>query len=137
MVAGRSTKPLGSMDIANWAIVTLAAIAAGTIVGFVFGFGIAAHKDILSGVRPNTTSRLLLLMCRPSRELSSTETLTVFAVLVVWLVLFLALIGAPIVVADKLVGSSAGPVVLAILGAGVITGRVAGRKTWKGMANAA
>ena len=125
------------MNVANWAIVVVAAIAAGATIGTTFGFGITAHNDILRGVRPNTTSRLLLWLCRPSSQFSSAETLGLFTLLVAWFMVFLGLVGVPIVVATKLIGAEAVSIAFAIFVVGVLAGHAAGRKAWKGMAHAA
>ena len=88
------------MGIANLVLVGLAGAAAGGIVGFVFGFAVSSHHDVLRGIRPDTQNRFLLFMCRPTAGLRPIETLMIFLLLCVWLVLFFLLLAAPAIAAQ-------------------------------------
>jgi hypothetical protein len=88
------------MGIANLAVVGFAGAAAGGTVGFVFGFALSGHHDVLRGIRPDTQNRLLLFICRPTADLRPIETLVMFLLLCVWLALFLFLLAAPAIAAQ-------------------------------------
>jgi len=103
------------MSTVNWAIIVLTAGVCGGAIGFVQGFALAAHRNALSPVRPRIRNRLLDLFTRPSAELTSAQTLAVFAVVIGWGVLFLALCAVPFVVAEKLRLNEAAPVIIGVV----------------------
>jgi hypothetical protein len=89
------------MNILGATLVSIASLAAGGIVGFVFGFSLASHADVLRGVRPATTNRLVLFLARPTSELRLLESLLLLVLIGAWLVVFFALCAVPAVVAGR------------------------------------
>lgn len=92
------------MGILNALLATLAGVVAGAIIGVVFGFSLASHSDVLRGVRPNTTSRLILFLARPTRELNLFEIVVFVLVMLLWVVVLFGLILFPAIAAQRLAG---------------------------------
>jgi len=120
------------MIVLNVLLPSLVAVLAGGCIGAVFGFTIAANRDVMLGYRPNTTNKFLLFICRPTREFSALEAIGLFAVVVGWLALFVALCGAPIMVASRLVSpdSPVVSIVLAVFFVAAYFARHLGRNLW-------
>jgi hypothetical protein len=126
-----TTRTLGSMFAAT--AVTIAGLLSGGIVGIVFGFGLASHKDVLAGIRPTKANRFIQWLARPSKELTSSETLIAFVLVLVWVGSFFFLCAVPIIVAAKIAGEASW---LRVYGFGVflITGLLAkylGARLWQ------
>jgi hypothetical protein len=104
----------------------------GTVMGVVYGFCMASHRDVLAGFKPKTNNKLLLLVCRPTRELGSGATLVLFGLVCLWLVVFVLLVAAPIVTVSKLAGDNssltAGSMAVFFLAA--FLARTAGQRLW-------
>jgi hypothetical protein len=88
--------------VTSWIVVALAAAVCGGVIGFVQGFAMTAHGDVMSGIRVPTRYRLLGMFARPSSELTSAETLLVFAMILGWCAVFLGLCMLPFWVAGHL-----------------------------------
>jgi hypothetical protein len=113
--------------------VTIAGLVSGGIVGTVFGFGLASHKDVLAGIRPTRANRFIRWLARPSREFTSSETLIALILILVWIGVFLFLCAVPIVVATMVSGEGSS---LGVYGFGVfvVTGLLAkyvGAELWQ------
>jgi hypothetical protein len=89
------------MNILGASLVSLSSLAAGGIVGFVFGFSLASHADVLRGVRPATTNRLVLFLARPTSEFRLHESLLFLILMGTWLAVFFALCAVPAIVAGR------------------------------------
>lgn len=89
------------MNILGATLVSVASLAAGGIVGFVFGFSLASHADVLRGVRPATTNRLVLFLARPTSEFRLLESLLFLILMGTWLAIFFALCAVPAIIADR------------------------------------
>lgn len=94
------------MNILGASLVALSSLAAGGIVGFVFGFSLASHADVLRGVRPATTNRLVLFLARPTSEFRLLESLLFLILMGTWLAVFFALCAVPAVVAGRFLGDA-------------------------------
>ncbi len=84
------------------ALIILSAVCAGGIIGYIFGFAIAAHPDVVEGVRPKTNNRFLLLIARPTASLNPVERIVFIFVMLAWLAIFFGLCAVPALVATKL-----------------------------------
>ena len=78
------------MDILHVILTALSGIVAGGIVGIVFGFSMASHADVMRGVRPATSNRLILFVARPTSEFRSWESVVFLLLMLVWLAVFFA-----------------------------------------------
>lgn len=92
------------MLILSIVVSSIVAVITGGFLGIIYGFGQASHQDVLVGFRPNTNNRFLLFFCRPTSEFSFIEAILFFLLIIGWLVLFILLCAAPIVVASRLSG---------------------------------
>ena len=95
------------MTLTTAVVESIVSLLAGGVAGFVMGFSLTAHPDILRGVRPATTSRFLLFICRETKELNFVEGIAMLVLVLGWLVIFFALCGVPAVLAGHLGGASA------------------------------
>lgn len=89
------------MNILGTTLVLVSSLAAGGIIGFVFGFSLASHTDVLRGVRPATTNRLVLFLARPTSEFRLLEALLFLILMGTWLAVFFALCAVPAIVAGR------------------------------------
>jgi hypothetical protein len=122
------------MTIINWVIAIFVAIMCGAILGFVQGFSMAAHHDVLAGVRVNFRFKLLTLFARPSAELSSGQTLVVFAFVILWLLIFLGSVAAAFFMPLKLGIDEAAPITVALFFVTVFIMWRVGRAKWESIA---
>ena len=100
-----STRPsCQTLDIMNTSIVIVqifAGIAAGGAIGTILGFSMASHYDVLRGVRPNTKSRLILFLARPTSEFTSLESVLFLFLMLVWIAVFFGLCAVPAIVSSQ------------------------------------
>jgi hypothetical protein len=88
----------------NVAGVALIGILSGGALGIVLGFSVASHRDVLSGIRPNTRNRLILFLARPTSEMRGFETVLFLILMLLWLVVFFGLCALPAVAAGRFEG---------------------------------
>lgn len=81
-------------------------VSAGSALGIIWGFCMAGHRDVLSGFSPRTNNRFLLFVCRLTNNLNFMDAIGFLVLICTWLVLFILLVAAPIVVASKLDGEN-------------------------------
>ena len=96
-------------------LVALCGVGAGALVGVVFGFSIASHADVLRGVRPNTTNRLILFLARPTSEFGLFGGILFVVLMLAWLAVFFGLCALPAIAAQRLTGDGP-PLVLVAYG---------------------
>ena len=123
---------LGSMTLITVIAVTATAALCGVLLGTVFGFSVASHHDVMAGFRPAKANRFVRWLARPTREFSGLDALLFLLVMVVWLIAFVLLCGAPFVLAAKLSGDNSQlmGVALAALAIASYCGRLIGRNLW-------
>jgi hypothetical protein len=96
-------------------LVALCGVSAGVLVGVVFGFSMASHTDVLRGVRPITTNRLILFLARPTREFGPFGGILFVALMLAWLAISFGLCALPAIAAQRLTGDGP-PLVLVAYG---------------------
>jgi hypothetical protein len=89
------------MSAVPLALVSASSIGAGAAVGFVLGFSVASHADVLRGVRPQTQNRLVLFLARPTSEFNFLEGVVFLGLMATWLGVFFALCALPALVAGR------------------------------------
>ena len=113
-------------------LVVLCGLVSGALVGTVFGFSLASHADVLRGIRPNTTNRLILFLARPTRELSLVGGAVFVGVMCVWLIVLFGLCALPAIASQHLSGDGP-PLILFAYGAFALAswlGRRFGAHAW-------
>lgn len=132
---------LGSMPmhVLEIGAVFITAIAVGAVGGIVFGFSLASHPDIMAGRRPNTSSRFLRWICRPTREFGFAEGVLFVLLMLTWIVVFVALLAVPVLLAAKVDGDNSPLVVIAMATAVGVSffARSIGRRLWQRLVHAA
>lgn len=83
-------------------LVAIVGVVCGGIVGVVFGFSATSHPDVLRGVRPDTNSRIIRFLARPTAEMSPAEGLLFILLMLAWLGVFFGLMLLPGVAAGRL-----------------------------------
>ncbi len=123
------------MNIFLPGLIFLTAIFIGAIIGYVFGFARTAHPDIMLGVRPKSTNRLLLLMARPTSSLKFVEGIVFTLVMFIWVPIFFGLCAVPGILAYRFgFGERISPEIL--YGVFVVVAWLAsfsGAKAWRAM----
>lgn len=116
-------------------LVALVGFFAGGCLGVVLGFSVASHKDVLQGVRPTTTNRLILFLARPTREMKFLEAIVFLLLMLVWLAVFFGLVAAPAIASTRLSGDSP-PLILLAYGCAAVAwwvGQKFGAHAWSTM----
>ena len=122
---------LGSMALTTIAV-TATAVLCGALVGAIFGFSIASHDDVMAGFRRSKANRFVRWLSRPTREFTGLDALLAVFVMVLWLLAFVLLCGAPFVLAAKLGGERPQLMGIALAALAIASwfGRVIGRNVW-------
>lgn len=119
----------------NAILVSLIGLLAGGALGVVFGFSAASHKDVLRGVRPTTTNRLIVFLARPTAEMSFKEGIIFFFLIALWLVVFFGLVLVPGLASERLSGDGP-PLILLAYGCSAVAwwlGQKFGAHAWSTM----
>lgn len=90
------------MNFLPLALVILSAISVGGLIGYIFGFAMSAHSDVISGLRPRTNNRFLLFIARPTASFNFVERVVFFFLMLAWLPTFFGLCAVPAIVGTKL-----------------------------------
>ena len=90
------------MNILSAALVILSAICVGGLIGYISGFAMSAHSDVMSGVRPRTNNRFLLFMARPTASFNFAEGIVFLFLMLAWIPIFLGLCAIPAIIGSKL-----------------------------------
>jgi hypothetical protein len=99
-------------------------------LGYIIGFSLTAHKDILNGVRPNSQNKVVLFLARPTSEIKGIEKLIFIVGILIWTVSFFLLATLPVILAEKFsleISEYAGYAIIPLM----IVGKLAGDKAWK------
>ncbi len=116
-------------------VVAVIGLIAGAVLGTVLGFSLASHKDVLRGVRPTTTNKLIVFLARPTAEMNLKEGALFLLLMLIWLAVFFALVLLPGVAAERLSGDGP-PLVLLAYGCTVVAwwlGQKFGAHAWGAM----
>ena len=95
------TFTLYGMSILSVSAVMCASVAAGGVLGFVLGFSVASHADVLRGVRPTTRNPLVRFLARPTSEFTLCQGILFLILMVAWLAAFFILFAIPAVASSK------------------------------------
>ncbi len=90
------------MNILSSALVILSAVCVGSLIGYIFGFAMSAHSDVMNGVRPRTNNRFLLFIARPTASFNFVEGIVFFFLMLAWLPIFFGLCAVPAIIGNKL-----------------------------------
>ena len=77
------------MSILLSAITIFSAIFVGVVIGYITGFAMSAHPDILQGLKPRTNNKLLLLIARPTASFNYLERVMFIIIMLAWIPVFL------------------------------------------------
>jgi len=121
------------MSILNVVLAVMVGIFSGAVVGTVFGFSAASHVDVLRGVRPNTTNRLILFLARPTSELGVLEAVIFIVLMCAWLAAFFGLCALPAIAAHyfSLDAATMGSLVYGLFIIAALAGKRFGAHAWK------
>jgi len=126
-----SSLGVATIAMINVIVVLVIGLAAGAILGIISGFSMASHRDVLLGMKPRTTNRLVLFLARPANDLNFSHGLLFLLLLVAWIATFFALVAAPAIAASRLGDGS--PLILFAYAAGAVgwwRGRRFGASIW-------
>jgi hypothetical protein len=112
------------------ATVILVTLISYSILGYIIGFALAAHKDILNGVRPESNNILIMFLGRPTNEIKGIQKLIFVIGILIWTICFFVLCALPFAMVEHYVPEfidyvtySAIPLLLA--------SKFAGSRAWK------
>jgi hypothetical protein len=116
-------------------LVILSSVLVGAVLGYVMGFSIAAHPDVMAGVRPKTNSKFLLFMARPTASFSFLEGILFLLVMLAWLPTFFALFAVPAMIGNQLGVQDSVTITVAyvVLGGVLLFARRFGVKAWNAL----
>ena len=100
------------------------------IFGVIIGFSASSHKDVLAGHKPNTKSRIILFLARPTREIRGLQRLLFIICMLLWIPVFLTIGGAPILLAAKYAPEYLQTVFILLVPC-VIIGKLYGSHKWR------
>ena len=120
------------MSVLSVALIILSAVCVGGLIGYIFGFAMSAHPDVVNGVCPRTNNRFLLFIARPTTSFNSVERIVFFFLMLAWLPIFFGLCAVPAMVGTKLAGDD--PLLIKVtyavfIGVSFVTRRF-GAKAW-------
>lgn len=90
------------MTTLNPALVVLSAVLVGSIIGYIFGFAVASHADVLEGVRPRTNNKFLLFIARPTADFKWWEGIMFAIAMLAWIPIFFGLCAVPALIGNGL-----------------------------------
>ncbi len=107
-------------------------IFAGSTIGVVFGFSVAGHNDVLSGIEPKEANFLVRFLSRPTNNLSLVDSVLFVTIILSWILVFFGLCATPLFVA-KLSDSISGTTLIVAYSAFAVAwfvGQIIGRGLW-------
>ncbi|MBV8034943.1 hypothetical protein [Roseateles sp.] len=116
-------------------LVAIFGLACGAAVGFVFGFALTSHADVLRGIRPNTKNRLVLFLARPTSEMGLLSSVLFLAIMCAWLAVLFGPCALPAIASEHLSGDGP-PLILLAYGCFALAawlGRSFGAHAWRVM----
>ena len=111
-------------------VVLLATLIIYIGLGYIFGFAVASHNDVLSGVRPESNNKFITFICRPTTEIKGVEKLIFSVGMIIWTLCFFALIALPVVLASKNSPEYSDYIIYAIIPL-MFAGKLFGALSWK------
>ncbi len=111
-------------------IVALVALLIYLFLGYVFGFAVASHNDILKGKRPITSNKLINFLARPTKEIQGIEKIIFIAGMLIWTIIFFLFVAVPVILAQK-IAPNISEYVIYFLVPLMFIGRYIGIKSWK------